>query len=252
MSAIVTGIDIRVRAPLLDHHVRYTLKIRSACCAVRQTATPFRQRSLSVHPIAEIPEPNDVFRWLRATLSSIPDARDYVDTAFDDLEKVRKNDQDFDKIVKEIFDLVGDGASDSLQTHPGVKEPVGSSYDQLKQMGDGYTWQQTSDIIKGGVSVDSAEKLRSPIQDKNKLHRLEDEACSFEKNPKLQQFYWRKYLFLEERKLQGLMGLSQEGSVRKDGRRGSQKYVKERLTKRRTATFPVWTNDSIRCLVDLT
>uniref|UniRef100_A0A093V466 Uncharacterized protein n=1 Tax=Talaromyces marneffei PM1 TaxID=1077442 RepID=A0A093V466_TALMA len=144
-------------------------ELSSACCAVRQTATPFRQRSLSVHSIAEIPEPNDVFRWLRATLSSISDARDYVDTAFDDLEKVRKNDQDFDKIVKEIFDLVGDGASDSLQTHPGVKEPVGSSYDQLKQMGDGYVpkqrmeWKENSKDLWGLVKKVPSGKMEDVV-----------------------------------------------------------------------------------------
>ncbi|KAF5016554.1 hypothetical protein F66182_11729, partial [Fusarium sp. NRRL 66182] len=145
--------------------------------------------------IQNTPEPNEAFRWLRDTVKSyavlIPGARGYIDTAFDDLEKIRNNHQeDFDKIVKDaynetrdifskegfntssaskaaqalqkymsqLFDLAGDAASDVLKNHPQLKEKVGGSYDQLKQMGDAYgpeakeevdmTWRQISDIIK--------------------------------------------------------------------------------------------------------
>lgn len=75
--------------------------------------------------------------------------------------------------ASQLFDLAGDAAENVLSNHPQLKEKVGGSYDQLKQMGDRYgpmakeevdkTWQQISSIIKGGISVQSADEIRNLI-----------------------------------------------------------------------------------------
>ncbi|KAG9256202.1 uncharacterized protein F5Z01DRAFT_498461 [Emericellopsis atlantica] len=100
----------------------------------------------------------------------IPGGRAYVDTAFDDWEKVRQNHkEEADKLVsdaykqfqdvaksglsletaskayevladlaKKVADLSGDAFADILDNHPQVKEKLGSNVDQLKRMGEEY------------------------------------------------------------------------------------------------------------------
>lgn len=94
----------------------------------------------------------------------------YVDTAFDDLEKVRKNNkEDADRILNDAYkhfqeiskaglsmeslhrmydaladlsaklaDLSTDAIGDILDNHPQLKDKFGGSIDQLKDMGDQY------------------------------------------------------------------------------------------------------------------
>lgn len=100
----------------------------------------------------------------------IPGGRAYVDTAFDDWEKVRKNhSEEADKLVqdaykqfqdlsksglsletaskaydvladlgKKVADLSSDAISDILDNHPQVKEKLGGNVEQLKRMGEAY------------------------------------------------------------------------------------------------------------------
>merc|ERR1712000_665539 len=100
----------------------------------------------------------------------IPGGRAYVDTAFDDWEKVRQNHkEEADKLVndaykqfqdvaksglsletaskayevladltKKVADLSGDAFGDILDNHPQVKEKLGGNVDQLKRMGEEY------------------------------------------------------------------------------------------------------------------
>ncbi|MCJ1293182.1 hypothetical protein MMC34_004735 [Xylographa carneopallida] len=91
------------------------------------------------------------------------------------------------KRLKEIGELAGDAAQDILNNHPDLKAKVGGNIDQLKEMGDKYgpeakkqvdqTWDQVQDIIKGGVSMDTANKIRSVVQEKMELvKKMGDEA----------------------------------------------------------------------------
>ncbi|MCJ1437409.1 hypothetical protein MMC27_006796 [Xylographa pallens] len=91
------------------------------------------------------------------------------------------------KRLKQIGELAGDAAQDILNNHPDLKAKVGGNLDQLKEMGDKYgpeakkqvdqTWDQVQDIIKGGVSMDTANKIRSVVQEKMDLvKKLGDEA----------------------------------------------------------------------------
>lgn len=100
----------------------------------------------------------------------IPGGRQYVDSAFEDLEKVRKNNrEDADRILNDAYkhfqeiskaglsmeslrrvydaladlgaklaDLSTDALGDIIDNHPQLKDKFGGSIDQLKQMGEQY------------------------------------------------------------------------------------------------------------------
>ena len=158
------------------------------------------------------PDPNVALEWLRSTAKSyaafIPGASGYVDRMFDDLDAVRrKHGKEVDNIIKEAYaelkdisqdgmsrttaqkawgilqkhlrrigDLAGDAASDIINNHPVLKEKVGGSLDQLKQMGDKYgpeakkqvdeTWDQIRNIVKSGVGTGTIPKIQRLVQEK--------------------------------------------------------------------------------------
>jgi hypothetical protein len=121
------------------------------------------------------PSPNQAIQWLRQTANSytgfIPGAQQYVDTTFDELDKISKDHNDeVNKIVqntynelkditqkqgasvegivrawqvvqsaaKEIGSLAGDVGKDIINRHPEVKEKFGGRFDELRRMGDQY------------------------------------------------------------------------------------------------------------------
>jgi hypothetical protein len=121
------------------------------------------------------PEPNEALDVLKKTALSyaafIPGARGYIESAFNDLETVRKNRSgEVDKIVKEGYgelhdltkkgdasletaqkawqilqkhieklgSLASDSAGDIIGNHPELKEKFGGNIDQIKQLGDRY------------------------------------------------------------------------------------------------------------------
>lgn len=230
------------------------------------------------------PEPNEAFRWLEDTVKSyavlIPGARGYVDTAFDDLKKIQNDHgKEFDQIVsdayndlrditknegfnttsaskalqvlqkhsKRLFDLAGDATENVLDNHPQLKEKFGSSYDQLKQMGEAYgpkakeevnqTWKQVSTIVQRGVSQDSLEEIKNLIQDKkNKLQKMGDEAWQsglqesqqyLEKSPKLKQLIEDNADSLKKGNFTELWGLVKE-SASSGKTEQVEKFVKDK------------------------
>lgn len=91
------------------------------------------------------------------------------------------------KHLKRIGDLAGDATQDILNNHPEIKAKVGGSIDQLKSMGDKYgpeakkqvdqTWEQIKSIMKSGVSMESAAKIRSLVEEKMEfIKKMGDEA----------------------------------------------------------------------------
>ncbi|KAJ9145126.1 Apolipoprotein/apolipophorin [Pleurostoma richardsiae] len=121
------------------------------------------------------PEPNEAIDYLRRTASQyaafVPGAKGYVDTAFDDLDKIRaRHGDEVDRIVREAYeelkqvakdsksvvsleaatkawdvlqkhlkrigDLASDAAQDILENHPQLKEKLGGGVDQLKAYGE--------------------------------------------------------------------------------------------------------------------
>merc|ERR1712000_216333 len=120
------------------------------------------------------PEPNQAVEWLRDTVKSytkmIPGASKYVDSAFEDLEKIRqKHGEEVDQIIKETYNelkgvtnkgfsveavsqawdviqkcfsrissLAVDASQDILNNHPQLKEKLGGNFEQLQKMGEQY------------------------------------------------------------------------------------------------------------------
>jgi hypothetical protein len=124
--------------------------------------------------VENTPKPNEALRWLRQAATYyggfIPGASGYINTAFDDFDKVHeKHADEVDKIVqdaytelkglskqemnmstaqqaydvlqkhvKRIAELAGDAANEILDNHPEIKKQVGGSLDQLKSLSDSY------------------------------------------------------------------------------------------------------------------
>ena len=264
---------------------------KSVAQSVKQTQNYVNQFKQTL--AEKTPEPDEAFTWLRDTAKSyaafVPGAKGYVDTVFDDLEKVRgKHAEEFDKIVRnaynelkdvstkgganvdtafkawevlqkyfnQLFELSGDAAEDILNNHPQLKEKVGGSFDQLKQMGDAYgpqakeevnkTWQQISDIVKGGLSAGSADKVRQLIQDKReKLQKFGDEAWSkgmehakpyLEKNPKVKELVESNADQLKKGNFMQLWSMVKE-SASSGNTEQLEKYVKDKVNQSKSMDF---------------
>ncbi|TVY32826.1 hypothetical protein LSUB1_G007975 [Lachnellula subtilissima] len=126
-----------------------------------------------------------------------PEVEKIVAKAYGDLKEVGKNGLSLETVtkswevleqaVKDLGALSGDAAEQILDNHPQIKEKVGGNVKQLKEMADSYgpeakkeveeMWGQIGDIMKGGVSVGSAEKIRKMVQEKvEKVKKLGDET----------------------------------------------------------------------------
>lgn len=175
------------------------------------------------------PEPNEAFRWLRDTVKSyavfIPGARGYVDTAFDDLDKIRKDHgQEFDEVVKnaytelnalltkeglntdsaakalgvlqkyskQLFDLAGDAAENVLDNHPEIKEKVGGSFDRLKEMGDTYGPEAKEEVNRTWQQISGIVQRGASIESANEIKNLIEEKKT--KLEKLGDEAWQKGL----------------------------------------------------------
>ncbi|KAJ6003499.1 hypothetical protein N7451_006046 [Penicillium sp. IBT 35674x] len=175
------------------------------------------------------PEPNEAFRWLRDTVKSyavfIPGARSYVDTAFDDLDKIRKDHgQEFDEVVKnaynelnalltkeglntdsaakalgvlqkhakQLFDLAGDAAENVLDNHPEIKEKVGGSFDRLKEMGDTYGPEAKEEVNRTWQQISGIVQRGASIESAEEIKNLIQEKKT--KLEKLGDEAWQKGL----------------------------------------------------------
>ncbi|GAB7353548.1 hypothetical protein MBLNU459_g3983t1 [Dothideomycetes sp. NU459] len=192
---------------------------------------------------AATPDTNEAIEYVKGIAYSyvawIPGGRKYLDTAFADIDKLREeHGGEVDKIVKETYgeiqqasksglstdtlyktlealgnfskkiaSLAGDAMGDILENHPQLKDKVGGSLDQLKQMGEQYgpeakkevdqTWDQVKEIMAGGLSASTIWKAKKLIEDKvETVKKLGDEAWSkgmetakplLDKNPKVKE-----------------------------------------------------------------
>jgi len=111
------------------------------------------------------------------------------------------------KAMSDIGELAADSAEEIINNHPQLKEKVGGNWDQLKQLADekgpeakkefDQTYQQVKDVIKGGVSMETVNKIKQLVQEKTeKLQQLGDEAWKkgleqakpyFDKNPQVKE-----------------------------------------------------------------
>ena len=154
------------------------------------------------------PEPGQAVQWLKETVTSytrfIPGASTYVDKAFDDLEKIRKNHEgEVDEIVQETYyelknvtksgfttesasqawevlsatfvrigQLAGDAFEDILDNHPQLKEKVGGQYHQLKQMGEQYGPEAKKQVDETWNEVQSILKSGFSVTTFSKIQKL--------------------------------------------------------------------------------
>lgn len=199
--------------------------------------------SMKVQFKEKTPGTDDALQTLREAAnkyaSFIPGGRQYVDQGFKDLDSIRqKHGGEVDQIVSEAYEelrnlsskglsmdtagdtvnvlskhmqrllsLAGDAAEDILNNHPQLKEKVGGSADQLKQLGERLgpeakkqvdeTWSQVQDIVKTGLQFDNIEKIRKLVTDKKEqLQKMGEQAFNqgfeqlkpmLEKNPQIKK-----------------------------------------------------------------
>jgi gas vesicle protein len=111
------------------------------------------------------------------------------------------------QFVQRIGHVAADGLSDLADNHPQLKEKLGPGADQLKQLGErlgpeakkevDHTWEQASQILKSGFTMQSLDQIRKLIQEKTeKVKKLGDKAWSeglqqakpmLDKNPQIKQ-----------------------------------------------------------------
>ncbi|CEL03704.1 hypothetical protein ASPCAL04850 [Aspergillus calidoustus] len=237
--------------------------------------------------VKNAPEPDKALEWFRETTKRyaafIPGARGTIDTAFDDLEKIReKHGEEFDAIMRDAYgemrdltkkgganmdtafqalqilqkhlnrllDLSADAADDILNNHPKLKEKIGGSWDQLKEMGEAYgpqakeevnkTWEQVVGIVKKGPSLDAVEEVKKLLQEKReKLQKLGDEAWKkgmeeskeyLDKNPKVKELVENNADALKKANFTELWGLVKE-SASSGKTEELEKYVKDKVGK---------------------
>jgi len=112
------------------------------------------------------------------------------------------------KQLQRLVSLAGDAGQDILNNHPHLKNQLGGSFDQLKEYGDRFgpeaqkqvtqTFNEISDILKQGFQWDTANQIRSLVQNKaQELQKLQKQAFDhgweqvkpmLDKNPKVKEF----------------------------------------------------------------
>ncbi|KAK2630401.1 hypothetical protein QTJ16_001221 [Diplocarpon rosae] len=174
------------------------------------------------------PEPNEALKWLRQTTQQyaalIPGARSYVDSAFNDLDKVQaKHGDEVDKIVNQSYaelkeatksgmsmetavkswsilektmsqlaDLASDSAQEILDEHPQLKEKFGGGLDQLKGMADSYGPEAKKELDQTYQQIKDVVKGGMSVETISKVKRLIEEKT--EKVKKMGDEAWKKGL----------------------------------------------------------
>ncbi|PBP19632.1 hypothetical protein BUE80_DR009664 [Diplocarpon rosae] len=174
------------------------------------------------------PEPNEALKWLRQTTQQyaalIPGARSYVDSAFNDLDKVQaKHGDEVDKIVNKSYaelkeatksgmsmetavkswsilektmsqlaDLASDSAQEILDEHPQLKEKFGGGLDQLKGMADSYGPEAKKELDQTYQQIKDVVKGGMSVDAISKVKKLIEEKT--EKVKKMGDEAWKKGL----------------------------------------------------------
>lgn len=247
--------------------------------AARETQASFQQYKDQLKQSA--PESSEALQWLRRTAYSyvtfIPGGYGYVDNVFNDIDAIqRKHGGEVDQIVKELYkefkgisneslsvdtaqkawgilekhmkrvgELAGDSAQEIINNHPMLKEKVGGSLDQLKQMGENYgpeakkqvdeTWVQIRGIMKEGLSLSSVPKIQSLVQSKIQvMQELGNKAWEkgmqqakpyFDKSPKVKELVEKNAKSLKQGNVNELHGKIKE-AVQSGSTENLEKYIR--------------------------
>lgn len=90
------------------------------------SATKKQIQNLAAGLQDKAPAPNEALKWLRSTASSyaafIPGAKGYVDTAFDDLDKVHeKHADEVEKIIQDAYKQLKDASKSGMTMETATK-----------------------------------------------------------------------------------------------------------------------------------
>lgn len=175
----------------------------------------------------QTPEPNEALQWLRSSAQSyaafIPGAKQYVDSAFDDLDAIReKHGDEVDKIVREAYEemrtvlnkgdmslvtahktwdvitkhmariseLAGDASQQIMDNHPQLKEKLGGNYDKLKEYGDKYGPDAKAEVDRTWKQISDIVKTGLSASNIEKIKSVINEKV--EKLQKLGDEAWKK------------------------------------------------------------
>jgi len=169
------------------------------------------------------PNANEALDVLRSTANKyavfVPGGKEFVNKAFEDIDTVRKtHGQEVDKIVQDAYGelrdaskkgfsldtasdswgilskyigqlsaLAVDAGHDVMNNHPELKNKLGGSFDQLKQLGAEMgpeakkqvdeTYQEIRGILNEGLQWNTVERIRQLVQEKTQsTKRIEDAA----------------------------------------------------------------------------
>ena len=173
------------------------------------------------------PEPNELLKWFRSTATSyaafIPGAKSYVDSAFNDLDKIeQKHRGKVDDIVREAYsdmreatksgltietahktweilqkhlgklsELASDASGEILDNHPKLKK-VGGNIDQLKQMAESYGPEAKEQVNKTYDQIKEILKNSSGTDAADKIRKVVEE--NIEKLKGMGDQAWKKGL----------------------------------------------------------
>ncbi|KFZ11776.1 hypothetical protein V502_07388 [Pseudogymnoascus sp. VKM F-4520 (FW-2644)] len=190
------------------------------------TKKQFRNITSSMKDSA--PEPNELLKWFRSTVTSyaafIPGAKSYVDSAFNDLDKIeQKHRGKVDEIVREAYsdmreatksgltietahktweilqkhlgklsELASDASGEILDNHPKLKEKVGGNIDQLKQMAESYGPEAKEQVNKTYDQIKDILKNSSGTDAADKIRKVVEE--NIEKLKGMGDQAWKKGL----------------------------------------------------------
>lgn len=172
------------------------------------------------------PEPNELLKWFRQTVTSyaafIPGAKSYVDNAFDDLDKIEQKHQGevnkiisnayseiseatksglsvetaqktweiLDKYLKQLGELASDSAGEILDNHPELKEKVGENLDQLKSMANSYGPEAKKELDQTYSQIKEVMAGGVGIGTAEKIRQIVQEK--YEKVKQIRDEAWRK------------------------------------------------------------
>ncbi|KFY49080.1 hypothetical protein V495_00765 [Pseudogymnoascus sp. VKM F-4514 (FW-929)] len=190
------------------------------------TKKQFRNITSSMKDSA--PEPNELLKWFRSTVTSyaafIPGAKSYVDAAFNDLDKIeQKHRGKVDEILREAYselreatkggltietaqktweilqkhlskvsELASEASGEILDNHPKLKEKVGGNIDQLKQLADSYGPEAKEQVNKTYDQIKDILKNSSGTDAADKIRKVVEE--NIEKLKGMGDQAWKKGL----------------------------------------------------------
>jgi len=158
------------------------------------------------------------------------------------------------ELAQKLGKLAGSAADQILENHPQLKEKVGGPISQLKQMGEEYgpeakkmvdeTWDQVSDVLKGGFSAQNVDKVRKLVEEKTQQLKkfgeqawqkgLEQAKPYLDKSPKIKELVMNNQDILKRGNATELFKKVKEAAEKGDAG-NLEEYVKQAVDKAKSA-----------------